>query len=141
MMDMSSEENNLRDSIAALETRYHMTTETIEKMLGFREGTLLSYLDGEDNLDRKEAGNLFMFCEILLEGVTAVDNDDRLRAVLDHLVELLGMTYQTLSIFSNVAEHEIKDFRESKKPLSSEMKYRLAVKSYYLLLTIVQNQE
>lgn len=130
----------IQQYLAKLEDSYHVTKETIERMVGLKAETLSAYLREERTLTSDEQQRLGTVCEILLNGVTGVNDDNRIRGVLDHLVEDFSISYETLSLFSNVAAEDIKQFREGEEALSDDKKYRLSVKAYYLLLIASQNR-
>lgn len=72
---------------------------------------------------------------MLSDGITMVNEDDRVKGIIDVLLEY-GVKYETLAIYSKLSLEDVQSFMKDTKSISYEKKYKLAVSSIFLFSLI-----
>lgn len=69
---------------------------------------------------------------MLSEGILIINEDDRVKAVIDVLIGELEINYETLAIYSGLELRDLQSFMNDTDSVSCEKKYKLAVASLFL---------
>lgn len=75
---------------------------------------------------------LFRISDCLIDGMK-VSEDERVKGVIDVLMQVYGMDIKMISCYTHIKEQEILDFMNDLNQMTYEEKYRLAVKIFSLL--------
>lgn len=69
---------------------------------------------------------------MLSEGIMMVNEDDRVKGVIDVLISEFEISYETLAIYSGLELGDLQGFMNDSNSVSCEKKYKLAVASIFL---------
>jgi hypothetical protein len=69
---------------------------------------------------------------MLSEGIVLVNEDDRVKGVIDVLIGEFEISYETLAIYSGLELGDLQSFMNDTNSVSCEKKYKLAVASLFL---------
>ena len=72
-------------------------------------------------------------CEDVQSSLLKVPEDERVKGIIDVLVQVYGMSLKMISSYADIEEQEISDFLSGSNQMSYEKKYRLAVKTFSLM--------
>ena len=68
----------------------------------------------------------------MTDGIKLINDDQRIKAVIDVLVESFGVTFSALSVITGLEVPEIEKFMENSTTIGCEKKYRLATRVLFL---------
>lgn len=89
-----------------------------------------------DNADRLSMNAYEL--QVLLEFPITIE--ERIKGIMDTLIQDYHITYNTLSILSTVDVESISSFHKHQHPLSDKELLQLAMKVYMLFVIIIQNK-
>ena len=69
---------------------------------------------------------------MLNDGILSIDNDTRVKVIIEHLLYDLKIDLETLAIYSEVTIDDLKSFINDTNSISYEKKYKLATKSLFM---------
>jgi len=69
---------------------------------------------------------------MLSEGIVMINEDDRVKGVIDVLIGEFGIKYETLAIYAGIGLEDVQSFMNNTNSISIEKKYKLAVASLFL---------
>lgn len=115
----------------------------LEAATGFERGMLEEFLNGEKEAELNKCDlengrrrlRLLSMTDLLIEGME-ISEDDRVRGLIDVLVQEYGMNYQMIAGYASMEEQEILGFMSGEKELPCEKKYKLAVKVCSLIFVV-----
>ena len=125
----------IRGKLSVVVNEHQLSLETLHKVTGVSITWLSDYLNEKNPLNtlpNDKFGRFFDVVAILSDGMKLIDDDDRIKGVIDVLVESFGVTYDTLSILTGLEQEEIDQFMQNPSTLDYNKKYRLATKSLFL---------
>ncbi|WP_051541656.1 HTH domain-containing protein [Clostridium lundense] len=146
-------EDSIRKDINNLMKNYKIELKSLSKMLGVDYVWFKDYMDGKndlydfftdtvnskdnnkENLNNSNAPNPAHLCNMismLSEGVLAINEDERVKAVIDVLIHVFEINYETLAIYSGLELKDLQSFMNDTNSISCEKKYKLAVASLFL---------
>ena len=151
--NLNQSEDVIRKDIENLLENYKIELKSLSKMIGVDYVWLKDYMDGknklydfftnvvnsgennEASLEKSNIPNPLRLCNIismLSEGVVMVNEDDRVKAVIDVLISEFEISYETLAIYSGLELVDLQSFMNDTNSVSCEKKYKLAVASLFL---------
>lgn len=146
-------EDVIKKDIENLIKNYKIELKSLSKMIGVDYVWLKDYMDGKNNLydfhtdivnskENNEEGlnnsdipnpsHLCNMISMLSEGILIINEDDRVKAVIDVLIGELEINYETLAIYSGLELRDLQSFMNDTDSVSCEKKYKLAVASLFL---------
>lgn len=131
----SSAKDLLSENIKNLLRDYKFTIESLAKITQLDYTWLKDYVDGKNNkndLPMIEGISLSRMSFMLLEGVKSTNDDDRVKCVIDILVDEFEIKFETLAIYAELNLEEIENFMNDTNSISYEKRYKLAVASLFL---------
>jgi len=141
----------LREDIQNLIKNYKIELKSLSKIAGIDYGWLKDFMDGKDifldyftNLknstenNKEKVNNSIIPNPMELSSIVAVlscggiNEDDRVKAVIDVLIAEFEISYETLAIYAGLVVEDISNFMNDTNSISIEKKYKLAVASLFL---------
>lgn len=151
--NLNQTEDVIRKDIENLLKNYKIELKSLSKMIGVDYVWLKDYMDGknkvydffnnsvnigennEESLKNSNIPNPSHLCNmifILSEGIMMVNEDDRVKGVIDVLISEFEISYETLAIYSGLELGDLQSFMNDSDSVSCEKKYKLAVASIFL---------
>lgn len=151
--NLNQTEDVIRKDIENLLNNYKIELKSLSKMIGVDYVWLKDYMDGknkvydffsnsvnigqnnEESLKNSNIPNPSHLCNmifILSEGIIMVNEDDRVKGVIDVLISEFEISYETLAIYSGLELGDLQSFMNDSNSVSCEKKYKLAVASIFL---------
>jgi hypothetical protein len=143
----------IRKDIENLIENYKIELKSLSKMIGVDYVWLKDYMDGKNNLYDSYA-NMMNFNEnnkefvnnsnipnrsslsntisMLSEGIVMINEDDRVKGVIDVLIGEFEIKHETLAIYAGIGLEDVQGFMNDTNSISLEKKYKLAVASLLL---------
>lgn len=128
-------EDMIRDKVSVIVNEYNVTLDTLHKVTGVDVDWLSDYIEKRralSDLPMEQYGLFFETVIALSEGIRLVSDDERIKGVIDVLVQVFGLTHDTISRYTGLAEQDIELFMRDPALVDCEKKYRLATKSMFL---------
>ena len=132
-------EDVLRERINSLIDNELLSVEMLQEATGIEKDSLEKFLfengvklSSDDMKDSQRRLRLFGISDCLIEGMK-VPEDERVKGIIDVLVQVCGMSLKMISSYADIEEQEISDFLSGSNQMSYEKKYRLAVKTFSLM--------
>lgn len=140
-------EDAIRKDIENLLENYKIELKSLSKMIGVDYVWLKDYMDGknklydffgennEESLKNSNIPNPSHLCNMIFmlsEGIVMVNEDDRVKGVIDGLISEFEISYETLAIYSGLELGDLQSFMADTNSVSCEKKYKLAVASLFL---------
>lgn len=119
-----------RDLLKIIFDEYKITPYTMSLISGIDEEKVLDYVNHDTDLSFLPVEKSFDFTDLiafLSVGMKDVTPDERVSAIIEHLNVSYNISFETLSIYANIEEKELKQFIDDYDSLSFEKRYRLAV--------------
>lgn len=69
---------------------------------------------------------------MLSEGIIMINENDRVKGVIDVLIEEFEIKYETLAIYAGIQLEDVISFMNDSNSINYEKKYKLAVASLFL---------
>ena len=91
--------------------------------------------NNEESLKNSNIPNPSHLCNMIFmlsEGIMMVNEDDRVKGVIDVLISEFEISYETLAIYSELELGDLQSFMNDSNSVSCEKKYKLAVASIFL---------
>ncbi|NMF07386.1 HTH domain-containing protein [Clostridium beijerinckii] len=149
----SNQIDKTRESIKKLIEDYKIELETLSRMINVDYNWLKDYMDGKRDLNEfyanamdsiknnrelvwnpkcPEPSSLSNKIYILSEGIRSINEDDRVKGIIDVLIIDVGIRYDTLAMYAGISLKEVKNFMKDTNSITYENKYKLAVASLSL---------
>ena len=147
-------DDKLREDIKALIENKLITLESLSKITGidylwlkdymdkknsledFYTNIINAYKNKKNNLDISTPGYLSTYLSSLIfmlsNGISTINEDDRIKSVIDVLKDNFKISYKTLAIYSKLELEDIENFIKDSNSVSYEKKYKLAVATLFL---------
>ena len=141
----------LREDIQNLIKNYKIELKSLSKIAGIDYAWLKDFMDGKNifldyftNLknftenNSENGNNSNMPSPMALSSIVSVlsygriNEDDRVKAVIDVLIAEFEINYETLAIYAGIEVEEVLGFMNDTNSISIEKKYKLAVASLFL---------
>jgi hypothetical protein len=151
--NLNQSEDVIRKDIENLLENYKIELKSLSKMIGVDYVWLKDYMDGKNKLhdfftniinsgENKEESfknsnipnpsHLSNMIFMLSEGIVMINEDDRVKGVIDVLIGEFEICYETLAIYSGLELGDLQSFMNDTNSISCEKKYKLAVASLFL---------
>lgn len=151
--NLNQTEDVIRKDIENLLKNYKIELKSLSKMIGVDYVWLKDYMDGknkvydffsnsvnigqnnEESLKNFNIPNPSHLCNMIFmlsEGIIMVNEDDRVKGVIDVLISEFEISYETLAIYSGLELGDLQSFMNDSNSVSCEKKYKLAVASIFL---------
>lgn len=114
---------------------YRISPESLSKITGVDTEFIKGLAEGKGDLfDISEVTKItFTNLMVMLSlGVSSVNEDDRVKSIIDTLNEMYGISYDTIAIYAQMDKEDILQFLQDSSHVSSEKKYKVAVTSLFL---------
>lgn len=110
-----------------------ISKKTLSIASGVESDALTNFLKGQKNaLVPKEEQYLFDLAIFLTDGMDFIEDDERLRGIIDVLRDIYQIDYATLSRYLNQNENILIDFMEHREYISTEQKYHIQSRLFML---------
>ncbi|MGO4732170.1 HTH domain-containing protein [Paenibacillus sp. 2KB_22] len=124
--------NKLLEKVMAT---YKLSTQTLSKMSNCSEDMILGLLN--DTLDitkysQSVISEFQQFIVLLSVGFESIGSNERVRGVVDHLIQNMNFSADTLALFSKLETQDVHHFLENPESLSFEKRYNLATTTLFL---------
>ncbi|MDU1230493.1 MAG: HTH domain-containing protein [Clostridium sp.] len=151
--NLNQTEDVIRKDIENLLKNYKIELKSLSKMIGVDYVWLKDYMDGknklydffsnsvnigennEESLKNSNIPNPSHLCNMIFmlsEGIMMVNEDDRVKGVIDVLISEYEISHETLAIYSGLELGDLQSFMNDSNSVSCEKKYKLAVASIFL---------
>ncbi len=124
-----------REKLQTIVGDYKITLKTLSKVTGIDYPWLTDYIEGKENyndLSTIERSSLWDMLMMLSDGVPAVKEDDRIKAVIRVLAAQLEISHETLAIYAGIKIEDVQNFMIDASSISYEKKYKLATVTLFL---------
>lgn len=129
--------NNIKEMLIYLIEHFKFKVESISKLTGIELGELEKLINGqadilELSLPIQQFSTLTRIVSMLTRGIPSVNDDLRIKSVIEHLIYDLEISPETIAIYSEINIDDLKSFMQDANSISYEKKYRLATKSLFM---------
>lgn len=125
----------IREKLLNAIKEYKITLDTLNKVTGIEVNWLSDYINKKKEIDDLTAEKNLCLLQItvfLNEGMKIVSNDERIKGVIEVLVQIFGLKYETLSLYAGLEKQDIESFMKDATLIDYEKKYKLATTSMML---------
>lgn len=124
-------------SLHALSAITRLREDALSSLLETPNGAAASRSSSARPLSADEVGRISLLTAQLTEGLR-VDDDDRLRAMLDVLTEQLGLSDANIAALTRTDVHDLEGFLAEPAAMPPQTKYELASRVSYLVHAAAQ---
>ncbi|AGX41571.1 hypothetical protein FHU23_000759 [Clostridium saccharobutylicum] len=131
-----SENEPTRNNLLKAVTNFKLSTKALQKITGLDPEWLNSYLNKRasvHDLSYQSMAELSNLSFMLSDAITFVDNDDRIKGIIDILKEEFYISYETIALYAKIDVIDVEKFIEDTKSIGFEKKYKIATISSLLL--------
>lgn len=114
---------------------YQITAQSLSRITGMDKHIIEDFaIGGKDIPDehRNDFIALFDLISMLSVGMEQVNENDRVRAVIEGLIHAFDISIDTLALYAKVESEEIQQFLKEPGGIPLEKRYRIAVTSLFL---------
>lgn len=134
---MEKYNNDIKGMLIYLIERFKFKVDSISKLTGIEVYKLEKLINGEIDflelsLPLEQFSTLTRIVSMLNDGILSVDNDTRVKIIIEHLMYDLEINLETIAIYSEVTIDDLKSFMKDTNSISYEKKYKLATKSLFM---------
>lgn len=125
----------IRNDLATAIKEYGITLNTLNKVTGIEIDWLSDYINAKAeiyDLPIEKYGYLYEIVTFLSVGIKMISEDERIKGVIDVLVQIFGLNHKTISLYAGLEEQDIDNFMRDTSLLDFEKKYKLATASMIL---------
>ncbi|WP_066638671.1 HTH domain-containing protein [Desulfolucanica intricata] len=125
----------IREKLMTACKEYKITLDTVNKVTGIDINWLSDYINRKKEIHDLPINKQVALSEItifLSEGIKMVSEDERIKGVIDVLVQLFGLKYETISLYAGLEKQDIENFMKDTTLINYEKKYKLATASMML---------
>ncbi|NRD79014.1 hypothetical protein HPT25_16755 [Bacillus sp. BRMEA1] len=136
-MDIKS--GDPRDNLKVILEEFKITPQTFGLISGLDEEKVQDYANHNNDLSFLPTEKLLDITDMILfqsVGMKDVTPDERVSSIIEHLMGSYNISFETLAIYANIEEKELKQFIDDYDSLSFEKRYRLAVVVLFLHFVI-----
>jgi len=142
---MTSQTFNTADALRRLIAEGRISEEALQVMTGISRAAVASFLaaaSGETGLSTTP-GSLSSYEGARLSGLAAqltegfrVEDDVRLRGIIETLTAQCRLTHQNIALLTGVGLDELESFLRDPRSIALESKYELAIRASYLISAV-----
>lgn len=125
----------IREKLLIAIKEYKITLDTLNKVTEIEINWLSDYTNEKKELADLPSEKYFLLSHLtifLSEGIKMVNEDERIKGVIDVLIQIFGLKYETLSLYSGLEKQDIENFMKDTTLIDYEKKYKLATTSMML---------
>ncbi|HEY8910529.1 MAG TPA: HTH domain-containing protein, partial [Desulfosporosinus sp.] len=114
---------------------YKITLNTLNKVTDIEINWLSDYINGKKELfglPHEKIALLWKLTIFLSEGIKTINEDERIKGVIDLLTKIFGLELETLSLYAGLEKQDIEKFMKDTTSIDYEKKYKLATASMML---------
>ena len=133
--EVSQSQNPIRERLFIAVQKYKVSYDTLQQVTGIEVLWLKEYIENNRELYLLSHETMTQLAEIaglLVDGMQLVSEDERIKGVIDVLVQVFGITFATLSLYTGIEEQEIRRFMSNPSQIDYEKKYKIATASMFL---------
>jgi len=128
--------DKLREKFLIIINEYKISLETLSKVTQINIDLLSDYINEKKEITDLliENRELFNLIAMLSDGMpaSAFSEDKRVKSVIELLVILFGLEYETISLYAGLNKCDIENFMQDTTSIDCEKRYKLAVTSLML---------
>ncbi|SHH96802.1 HTH domain-containing protein [Desulfosporosinus lacus] len=124
-----------REKLLIAIKEYKITLNTLNKVTEIDINWLSDYINGNKellDLPREKQFLLLNLITFLSEGIQTISEDERIKGVIDLLIQIFGLELETISLYAGLEKQDIEDFMNDTTSIDFEKKYKLATASMML---------
>lgn len=134
---MEKYNNDIKEMLIYLIKNFKFKVASISKLTGIEVDKLEKLINGkvellELSLPIEQFSTLTRIVSMLNDGISSVDDDSRVKSIIEHLIYNLEINLETIAIYSEVNIDDLKSFMKDPDSISYEKKYKLATKSLFM---------
>lgn len=119
--------NNIKEMLIYLIEHFKFKVESISKLTGIELGELEKLINGqadilELSLPIQQFSTLTRIVSMLTRGIPSVNDDLRIKSVIEHLIYDLEISPETIAIYSEINIDDLKSFMQDANSISYEKK-------------------
>lgn len=125
----------IREKLLTAIKEYGITLNTLNKVTGVEIDWLSDYISEKKQLHDlpiEKYGSLYEIIIFLSDGIKMVSEDERIKSVIDVLIQIFGLNQKTISLYAGLEEQDIDNFMRDTSLIDFEKKYKLATASMIL---------
>lgn len=104
----------IRERLLTIVQEYAITYDTLHKVTGIDGDWLKEYIEKNNGLwytlSHEKQGKLAEIAALLVDGMQLISEDERIKGIIDVLVQIFGVTYETIALYSGLEERDIAVF-------------------------------
>ena len=128
--------NKLREKFLIILNEYKISLKTLSKVTQINIDSLSDYINEKKEITDLLAENreLLSLIGMLSDGMpaSAFSEDKRVKSVIELLVMLFGLEYETIALYAGLNKHDVENFMQDTTSIDYEKRYKLAVTSLML---------
>lgn len=134
---MEKHNNDIKEMLIYVIKNFKFKVASISKLTGIEVDKLEKLINGkvellELSLPIEQFSTLTRIVSMLSDGIPSVDDDSRVKSIIEHLICNLEINLETIAIYSEVNIDDLKSFMKDTNSISYEKKYKLATKSLFM---------
>lgn len=134
---MENGNNDIKGMLIYLIENFKFKVDSISKLTGIDVDKLEKLINGqaeflELSLPIEQFSKLTRIVSMLSNGISSVDDDIRVKSIIEHLIYNLGINLETIAIYTEIDIDDLKSFMKDANSISYEKKYKLATKSLFM---------
>lgn len=135
MQGFISDQRGVRELLLHLLENFKFQLSCLSKITGVDLDLLKKFLDGQTHFTELSIEQMSKFTNtihMLSDGILTIDNNDRIKGIIDHLTYDLEISLETIAIYSEISTEDLESFIKDANSISYEKRYKLATKSLFL---------
>lgn len=124
-----------REKLLIAIKEYKITLNTLNKVTEIEINWLSDYINGNKELLDLPSEKQFLLLNLitfLSEGIQTISEDERIKSVIDLLIQIFGLELETISHYAGLEKQDIENFMKDTTSIDFEKKYKLATASMML---------
>jgi len=126
---------DLREKLLIAIKEYKITLNTLNKVTDIEINWLSDYINEKIELfglPHEKVSLLLNLTIFLTEGIKTINEDERIKGVIELLTQIFGLELETLSLYAGLEKQDIEKFMKDTTSIDYEKKYKLATASMML---------
>lgn len=134
MIFLTIESFDPRYLLQILFNKYKLSPNSLSKISGIEEEIILNYANGIDDLSSSLdiRMDLDEIVGLLTLGMEDINENERVQAILQHLIEEFGISLETVGIYAKLELAEINNFLRDYTSIPIDKRYRLGIITLFL---------
>lgn len=124
-----------RELLKFILNNYKVTLQTLNKITGISQDTILNFANGKDDLSTLSTSQRLDFIDLiglLSFGMLEVDQSERVRAIIQVLNNKFELSIETIALYAKIDSKDLHNFLNDNNSISIDKKYKLAVTALFL---------